>query len=591
MLAEGAMMPRMFSPFLARVSWLLALLLLGCGGAQGAQGPRAAGSASVMSADAPAWAHAGDQKSRDGSSFVCEGAGPDEQQAAEAARALCSAKICALCGVEVKSTLETRETLSSVEVERKVVETCRRVRKSEEQVLRKQTACGPSGCNAWLEVFFGAEDEARECRAYADGDYADSAQCEALLDQFRAIRGLNSELFRQRADVLSRAIVACADIDVRPTPKLTAMDEILRMGASDVYADLPPLPAVDKSLSIAERLRAQAERYMESATRDHRQRAFRSMDFQPLRETKVFVERLVLVRDAMAAYASIMTVAESLARAQYLPTAAHAADLVKALRSLKGVPEVWTPDQVIAWAVNVLTLYTDTLRQVEIQAYLMERYLVAPQSVSEQLVRSMTGDAHVSELEWRFAMDKMSNCTRCAVALLDVSDHGGEAKRVARLVELSQRMSTDGHVSQLQELPPDLLLRAESAIAAGLRPRVYSYKWYRRWLEQVPPLGSDAVSELIAGHSARGWKLSAAQRKAMAQRAGELFKAEMGSMRCDALDSELSLLARHGVSTRDVASKLCQCVSEPRTYGMRDVVKLYQRLVTWGASCVAKEGT
>lgn len=588
MLADGAMMPRMFSPFLARVSVLLGLLMLGCGGPQGPQGK---GAGSAISADAPSWARAGDSKSREGSLFVCEGEGPDEQQAVDAARALCSAKICALCGVEVKATLETRETLQQVEVERKVVETCRRVRKSEEQVVRRQTGCGPSGCTAWLQVFFGAEDEARECRAYADGDFADSAQCEALIDQFRATRGLSSELFRVRADILSRAVIACADIDVRPTPKLTALDEILRQGVVDIEVEQPPLPSVDKSRSIAERLRAQAENAAESARRRHTQYAYRAVAFQPVRETKVFVDRIAMLRDAMSAYASIMVVAEALARAQHLPDAESAAALVKALKGVKGVEQVWTPDALIAWALNDLTLFSATLRQPELQAYLMERYLVAPKSTGEVLLRAMTSDAQVSEAEWRFVMDNMRDCPRCATTLLEVADHGGEAKRVARLTELSQRTTTDAQVALLQELPPDLLLRAEPSLAPSLAPRIFTYKWHRRWLEQVPALGSDAVSELIASHSARGWKLSAAQRKAMAKRAGELLRAELESLRCDSLDSELNLLERHGVATRELTPKLCQCVSEPRHSGMRDVVKLYQRLVAWGASCVAKEGT
>ena len=61
---------------------------------------------------APDWARAGDQKSSDGSLFVCEGAGATEELAQRAALAACSAKICELCGVEVKSTVTTRETLS-----------------------------------------------------------------------------------------------------------------------------------------------------------------------------------------------------------------------------------------------------------------------------------------------------------------------------------------------------------------------------------------------------------------------------------------------------------------------------------------------
>jgi hypothetical protein len=99
----------------------------------------------ALSPGAPGWARAGDRKTADGSLFVCEGAGPTEELAQQAARGACSAKICELCGVEVKATVTTRETLSKVDIERKVVETCRRVRKGAEEIRSKQLSCGSGG--------------------------------------------------------------------------------------------------------------------------------------------------------------------------------------------------------------------------------------------------------------------------------------------------------------------------------------------------------------------------------------------------------------------------------------------------------------
>jgi hypothetical protein len=568
------------------------LLLVGCGTARGPAGKTSGG---AVSPDAPSWARAGDEKTDEGSLFVCEGAGADEAQATEAARAICSAKICELCGVEVKSTIETRETLEKVDVERKVVETCRRVRKSEEQVRYRQAGCGPRGCTAWLQVYFGAEDEARECRAYADGNFADSTQCEQLIEQFRNTPDRTAQSFATRAELLSRAIVACAEIDVRPTPKLTALDEILWQGVVSPRAEPRPRRQIDKAQPMAERLRALAANTADAWKLDYAERAYGGIDRQPLLESKIFVDRIAIIRDAMVGYQSIMSAMEAVVDAEQSPDAAHDAALVRALRGLKPVAGKSSPEQVLAWAADEISRNRATLKQPGIKAYFMEVYPASPHAVADALMRAMVSDQRASEEEWQFVSKQMSACVRCATTLLDMPEHGGESSRVARLVEYSRRATTEAYVKALQSVDPEFLLRSEHALDAQLAARIFSYEWLEAWLRRLPTAGRETISQTLRDSWSASsldwrWTVSPAQHKVLAERAWPLLQAKVPAMRCDDLDKELSLLEEHGVDTRGLEPTLCRCVSEPRSSGMRDLTELYQRLVAWGASCVSKGG-
>jgi hypothetical protein len=591
MLADDRKIARMMSLPIVRAIAACCLVLVGCGGARGPGGKNAG----PVPADAPSWARAGDRKSGDGSLFVCEGVGADEQQATEAARAICSAKICELCGVEVKATVETKETLEKVEVERKVVETCRRVRKSEEQIRYRQAGCGPSGCTAWLQVFFSAEAEARECRAYAEEEFADSGQCEALIEQFRRTPDRTAQSFHVRAELLTRAIVACAEIDVRPTPKLTALDEILWQGVVSPRAEPRQRRAIDKAQPLAQRLQTLSMNYADAWKTDYAEHAYKGIDRQPLLESKVFVDRIARIRDAMLGYESIATVLEAVVDTEQTPDATHDAALVAALRAIKPVVGVWTPERVLAWAADELSRNRATLKLPGLKAFLMEKYGTSADSVGHALMRAMASDERASEEEWQFVIEQMA-CIPCAATLLDLPEHGGASKRAARLVEVSRMVSTDAQVKTLQGINPELLLSAESSLDAGLAQRLFRYEWLEQWLRKLPTLGDDRIAHTVrdpwtSNSFAWRWTVTPGQHEALAARAWQLLQAKSGAMRCDDLDKELSLLETHGVDTRALESRLCRCVSEPRSSGMRDLTELYQRLVTWAASCVAKEGT
>ncbi|MET0286538.1 MAG: hypothetical protein ABW352_18795 [Polyangiales bacterium] len=568
------------------------LLLLSCGGR--APGPTHTGG--PVSADAPSWARVGDSRDDDGALFVCEGAGPDEAQAIEAARALCSAKICELCGVEVKSTVETKENLQTVEVERKVVETCRRVRKSEEQIRYRQAGCGPSGCTAWLQVFFGKEDEARECRAYADGNFADSTQCEELIERFRSTPDRTAESFRVRADILTQAIVACAEIDVRPTPKLTALDEILWQGVLGPRTVAHPRRPIDKAQSVAERLKVIAANTRDAWKADYADRAYGGIDRQPLLESKVFVDRIAIIRDAMVGYATIMTVMEAVVDAEQTPDAAHDAALVRGLRGLKPVAGQSTPERVLAWAADEISRNPNTLAMPGIKAYFMEAYPAHGEAVGYALMRAMMRDARTSDDEWKYAMSTMRDCFTCGTRLLDLPEHGSEATRIARLVELSKRANTEQNLKALAGINPEFLLRGEPSLDAALAARLFTYEWFEPFLEKLPTVGRDTLTptlrDTFTSTSQYDWRwlVTPAQHKVLAARAWQLWQPRASTLRCDDLDKPLTLLEKHGVDTRAQEQTLCKCVAEGRRDGMRDVTELYQRLVAWGASCTGKEG-
>jgi hypothetical protein len=575
------------------ISWRVSLAaaacwLIGCGGARPAGG-KASG---PVSADAPSWARAGDRKSDDGSLFVCEGEGPDEQQATEAARALCSAKICELCGVEVKSTVETKETLDKVEVERKVVETCRRVRKSGEQIRYRQAGCGPNGCTAWLQVFFSAESEARECRAYAEENFADSGQCEELIEQFRRTPDVTSQSFHLRAELLTRAIVACAEIDVRPTPKLTALDEILWQGVVSPHAEPRTRRPIDKSQPIAQRLQAIAANYNDAWKTDYGEAAYKGTDRQPLLESKVFVDRIARIRDAMVGYESIMVALEAVVDTEQAPDATHDAALVAALRAIKPVDGRWVPERVLAWAADEISRNRATLRLPGLKAYLMEKFGSSPDAVGPTLMRAMTSDQRAGDDEWQFVIKQMRGCTTCATTLIDLPEPSD--KRLARLVEASRLATRDADIRALQSVNPELLLRAEPSLDAALAARIFDYAWFEQWLRKLPTLGDDTIAHTIRQSWTSSsfdwrWTVTPAQHKALAARAWQQFQAKAGTLRCADLDKDLSLLETHGVDTRALEPQLCRCVNEPR--GMRDVTELYQRLVAWGVHCTSKEGT
>ena len=94
-------------------------------------------SAAPPAAAKPGWADKADSADAAGHLFTCEGQGAVEEDALATAQGICNDKICKVCGVEVESVTETRETLTGVDLLRKVVERCRRVRRNDTRLRAK----------------------------------------------------------------------------------------------------------------------------------------------------------------------------------------------------------------------------------------------------------------------------------------------------------------------------------------------------------------------------------------------------------------------------------------------------------------------
>jgi hypothetical protein len=190
----------------------------------------------------------------------------------------------------------------------------------------------------------------------------------------------------------------------------------------------------------------------------------------------------------------------------------------------------------------------------------------------------------------------MHGCIRCAAGLLALHEHGSEQTRIARLLEVARTVSTDADVETLRGVDPELLLHAEQQLDAALDARIFSYDWFRRWLEKLPTVGRETTVQTLHDTYSNGpydwrWTVTPALHKELATRAFRLLQPQVPSMRCDALDKELALLENHGVDTHSLEEALCRCVGTPNPSGMRDLTALYQRLVTWGAVCVGTVGT
>jgi hypothetical protein len=538
---------------------------------------------STLPANAPDWARDGDQKTSTGSLFVCEGAAATEELAQRAALGTCSAKICELCGVEVKSTVTTQETLAKVDIERKVVETCRRVRKGEEEIRYKQSSCGPGGCTSFIQIFFSAESEARECKAYAEGNFADPAECERLIEEFRRTPGLDAASFRARVTLLDQAILGCADIDVRPTPKLTAMDEIVWQGV--VSPRLTPWQRRrdDPALPLAERVRTYLADQATLSARERAKQIYRPLDRQPLRESKVFVDRLAAIRDAMRAYASIMALSEALAQVRYAPERApEATALVAAMRDVVPFGK-HDRDSLHAWVLRDLTAAE---RDVPGVKDFLTRTYPPPWSGGDARAFAdfFAADDQVTDSEWAMAIQG-EPCAVCLGKLVAAREHGGEGKRLARIVEAARKVQASSRAQRepaavagvFMHLDGDWLLRAEPKLSADVVRAVYTWNRLKHALDRLASQGSDAAADRV--------------RKALAARLAQRLERDVAGEDCDHLDGKLATLEMEGQSTRRFEADLCRCLGDPkdtRRVGHRDT--LYLRLIEWNASCVRKGG-
>jgi hypothetical protein len=411
----------------------------------------------------PSWASAPDTRDDSGSTFVCEGSGPGEAEAFAAAQGVCNDKICRVCGVEIVSTVETQETLKGIDVQRKVVERCRRVRKGETKVRYKSVDCGPEGCTAWIQVFYSKEDEQAECPSYTRESFADSTACEQDIETFKQLRDRTAAAFRERTRLLDLALGHCADIDVRPTPAIMALDEKLRAGMD--------------AFELTERMQQARleEPFFETTWYKSRQdmMKWRSLEdwylttYQPLRqqiaETKKLADRIRLVRDYVANKALVFDVIEA-ARAPDVDTSAGKQRLLAALKRAPVGSQYGAPKVHFSVLYTISRLSGDT---TALTRYLMAAFPAAELGSGEafEMAKLLAGDGRIDADEWTYlflahttGQKRGGGCTPCLRVALAERHHGGPSARIERflaaLASLPPKDSLRERRRQLEELVP-----------------------------------------------------------------------------------------------------------------------------------------
>ena len=576
---------------------------IGCGAGApvaGTAGAVAGGRAPGSVSQAPSWARAGDRSDDSGHFFVCEGTGATKIEAEAGARSLCSSKICNLCGVEIQSVVETSETLETVEVQRKVVERCRRVRKSEEQVRYEQSSCAPEGCVAWVEVFYSREKEALECKAYAQEDFADPEACERLVAAFRETPGLTAASFDTRVSLLTQAIVACADIDVRPTPRLQALDEVLWQGVlAPALVEWKPEPD-PRAAATAERVAVNRRNSFQVERRFLAERTYAPVDRQGLIETKIFVDRLARVRGDMAHFARLMHLWETV-----LVTGDPGAPESSVLTALMTKVEAGYPPSfadtpgakgwgrgpsLVVWARVLRILGKRKAPAPEALAWFKGRYPAADPSddVGAALVDLVVGDGVVNADEWAY-LRTASVCLVCNPRLFDSVVHeGGEIpSRAAEVLGMlaSQARSASPTPVALVSMGRLLAGLSPAQVVATLRELPPGHRAVMTWehLEQVarriPPLGASASDQSASFELLRHLGdrlLSSAERP--------------DRETCADLDQRILFLEERGLKNLDLNAAVCVCLGRAaqggRPHGDRE---LYLRAVATDAPCVKPE--
>jgi hypothetical protein len=520
----------------------------------------------------PRWAQQPDAADKSGHTFVCEGAGQDEGSALATAYGVCNDKICKVCGVEVESVLRTKETLRGVSMERQVVERCRRVRKHEPTVRAKSVDCEPSGCRAWVQVFYAKADEEAECPRYAAEKFADPARCEQDIDDFMQVQGRTAQAFRQRREAIDRALDDCTDIDVRPTPALTAIETKLHKGLDNF-----------ESAAVVTGGRGLPD----WAYYTHAAPGWRD----ELRMTKTLAARLQKIRNVVHDRFLVFTVLEA-AKAPDLGSPAGISRLLAAMRQSPPGARFGALDDVNLEALSRLgrvkadtTAIGDFFRQ----AYPPESLtrLGYTETLSTDNVRRVAAffgsDGKVTAAEWEYALriPEIAERWGSLPMLVHAPDHGGDEIRMKRILAaydlvLGRPVGGAARAAALvlpdfDEKDPEFLLRIEGKLPAKMR------LWY------------DARTfETVARAALRG-KVAADLQARVDARYLKAFAAEPATEErddyCQHLTQRIKDLEKRGVSAQAAYQRMCWCVNDP-THSNKGLEELLlERAMAQGISC------
>lgn len=427
---------------------------------------------------APTWAQRPDTADQSGHVFSCEGQGASEDDALAAAQGICNDKICKVCGVEVESVTETRETLTGVDLQRKVVERCRRVRRAETRLRAKSVDCDPAGgCTAWIQLFYSADDQKQECTSYTHEDFTDPAECEKDVQAFRVIEGHTADSFRARADALNRAMIHCAKIDVRPTPAILALDEKLKAGLlqfewtqhlKDTFSDDEYRPVHGWWLGYDEKLHSQ------------------------IAESKLLIERLKLARDYVANRALVFDVIEALDADDH-DTPKGVLRIRDALLKAPVGKQYGTRWDVHFSAVGGIYHWkSDTTPIDEAMRKLYPPDAPEVDAWDAAKLFAQKNRVTAADWDWVFAAHKARYCGVCVRTLLQVPAHEGgsradRALQAVATIPADRRNPGNAYWDLLSYGAADLALELEPRISPELRAQAYTWKYVKELVTRLYP--------------------------------------------------------------------------------------------------------
>ena len=101
------------------------------------------------------------------------------------------------------------------------------MRRGEPNLARKSTDCGPSGCYAWIQIDYSREEQEAECSKLTDEKFADPAECQNTIEDFKNVKGYSAASLRKRVDLLWQ------EYDAAKHSLLDVGDELLRSAAAE----------------------------------------------------------------------------------------------------------------------------------------------------------------------------------------------------------------------------------------------------------------------------------------------------------------------------------------------------------------------
>jgi hypothetical protein len=500
----------------------------------------------------PRWADAGSGRTPAGHRFVCTGEGSSEADALTTARGVCDDQICKLCGVEIESRVVTEETLQGIGVQRRVVERCRRIRRGELELARKSVDCGPEGCVAWIQVDYPDTLRDQECRRGDDAAFADPARCTQLIDELAATTGSSAASFRQRVASMEQAIVACAEIDVRPTPMMESLDAKLRI-AMRVFRDGAPRNLRDYWLAEHAPL------------------------WEAYRLSPRFAERLQLLLGYLRSRAPILDVLEVASLDDDgLDRPEAMARLLAALRAAPLDDAYGTPGvhMTALGRFGNLRLSTDVSAIGE-----WARDTFAPEKMGDwgdvvAMYALFRADGAVDAAEWSWATRLGSWRSRCLEELLRAKEHRG-GTRVERFVEAVALAGGEPRKALEAAVPndaPNLFLDAAPRLPEPVRAAAdFRFLWKMR-------------------PSADAWWPDAERRRFFDAAADALKRAPPDRELCLGLYEVLDSLEAEGSDVRPLGDLVCRCLTGPLadtpTHGSGNKHPLYERALAQELACV-----